>query len=704
MSIPLRILIVEDSEDDTQLLLRALTQGGFAPFHERVETAEAMARALHEKEWDAIIADYVLPNFSAPEAMRVIREGGRDFPFIIVSGKIGEDVAVEAMKAGAHDYLLKGNLARLAAVVRREIEEARVRAERRKVEQNYKALFEQMLSAIAVHEIILDDDGKPCDFRFLDANPMFEEMTGLRRADIIGRRVREVLPNIEPYWIERYGHAAMTGQPVQFEDYSADLDRYYEVRAFQTEPGKFAVVFNNTTARHRAEEALRQSEKRYRSMFENMINGFVLYETVKDARGDVIDVRYIEINPAFERILGLKRKDVIGKTLLEVFPKVDPKNIREYSEVAAGGASITVERYRYDTGQYFDTFLYCPQPGHVAAIFQDITDRRRAEIRQKARLDLLSGLNRAKTIDECLPLVCNAAVNAQLFRRALFLMSSPEGHIPYFCFCGFDKSLEKRLRGGRGPDVNNLKSIMRPKMQIDDAILIAAEDALAVAERFQIVPAAAGQQAGGRWENGDVLLVPIKIVKGEIEGWFWLDSPYNPENPVIESVTYIEDITTTVTLRIHQIRLIQELAAEQKALEEKNIALREILATIEVEKRNIRRQVAEIVDEVILPAATKMLRSNNTVNMAYYNLLLNNLRELSETSGSALYSYSKLSPREQEICTLIRNGSTSKEIAEALGIAPVTVLKHREIIRKKLGLTNRSINLVTHLRGLQNPD
>jgi DNA-binding CsgD family transcriptional regulator len=159
-----------------------------------------------------------------------------------------------------------------------------------------------------------------------------------------------------------------------------------------------------------------------------------------------------------------------------------------------------------------------------------------------------------------------------------------------------------------------------------------------------------------------------------------------------------------VAFKIYQIRLNRELAAEQKALEEKNIALREILASIEVEKRDIRRQVAEVVDEVLLPAATRMVRKNNTLNLAYYNLLINNLKELAAASGSVLYSYSKLSPREQEISSLIKNGATSKEIAEALGIAPVTVFKHREIIRKKLGLTNKSVNLVTHLRNLQKED
>ncbi|MDQ3942871.1 MAG: response regulator, partial [Actinomycetota bacterium] len=102
---PLRVLVVEDSEDDALLILRELRRGGYEPEYERVETPIAMKKALAERDpWDVIISDYRLPRFGAPEALSVWRASGSEAPFIIVSGKIGEDVAVEAMKAGAHDY------------------------------------------------------------------------------------------------------------------------------------------------------------------------------------------------------------------------------------------------------------------------------------------------------------------------------------------------------------------------------------------------------------------------------------------------------------------------------------------------------------------------------------------------------------------------------------------------------------------------
>src|SRR5688500_14143257 len=114
MKIPLRVLVVEDSEFDARILINMLKKGGYDPVFERVETRPAMETALKNKTWDVILSDYNMPEFSAPDALKLLQETGLDLPFIIVSGGIGEDTAVAAMKAGAHDYLMKGNLARLA--------------------------------------------------------------------------------------------------------------------------------------------------------------------------------------------------------------------------------------------------------------------------------------------------------------------------------------------------------------------------------------------------------------------------------------------------------------------------------------------------------------------------------------------------------------------------------------------------------------
>ena len=136
MTKQLHILIVEDSEDDALLLLRELKQGGYEPVYERSETPESMKAALEKGRWDIIISDYILPGFSGLAALDLLKQSGQDLPFIIVSGNIGEDIAVAAMKAGAHDYIIKGNLKRLVPAVERELREAEVRRLQKRAEEN----------------------------------------------------------------------------------------------------------------------------------------------------------------------------------------------------------------------------------------------------------------------------------------------------------------------------------------------------------------------------------------------------------------------------------------------------------------------------------------------------------------------------------------------------------------------------------------
>ena len=135
MGIPLRVLIVEDSVDDTELILRQLRRAGYDPVSERVQTAEAMKAALEREYWNLVVSDYSMPQFDAPTALNLLNQSGRDIPFIVVSGSIGEDIAVAMMKTGAHDYILKQNLTRFVPAVQRELREAENRRQQRLTEQ-----------------------------------------------------------------------------------------------------------------------------------------------------------------------------------------------------------------------------------------------------------------------------------------------------------------------------------------------------------------------------------------------------------------------------------------------------------------------------------------------------------------------------------------------------------------------------------------
>ena len=140
-------------------------------------------------------------------------------------------------------------------------ERKRAEEERRRIEQNYETLFREMLDGFALHEIICDKDQKPIDYRFLAVNPAFEKMTELRSEDVIGRTVLDVLPGTEPYWIDTYGSVALTGDPVFFENFSSEIDKYFEVTAFRPTPGQFACIFQDITDRKKAENALKAREE-----------------------------------------------------------------------------------------------------------------------------------------------------------------------------------------------------------------------------------------------------------------------------------------------------------------------------------------------------------------------------------------------------------------------------------------------------------
>ena len=174
---PLRVLIVEDVEDDALLMIHELRRGGFEPFFERVETREALRAALRDREWDVLLADYRLPGFNGLDALGDLKATGLDIPFLLVSGTVEEETSIAAMRAGARDYLQKGKLGRLVAVVRREIHEA----ERRRQQQRLSTAIEQVAEIV----FITDPDGT---IRYV--NPAFEKTTGYSPREALGQNPR----------------------------------------------------------------------------------------------------------------------------------------------------------------------------------------------------------------------------------------------------------------------------------------------------------------------------------------------------------------------------------------------------------------------------------------------------------------------------------------------------------------------------------
>ncbi len=145
--LPLSVLMVEDSADDAELLLRELLRRGFSPIATRVDTGEALSAALRTRAWDIVISDNSMPGFSGGEALRVVKQAAPDVPFIVVSGTLSEEHAVDAMRAGASDFVTKSKLHRLAPIVERELQESARRAERRRMAETLAEVQQQLRQA-----------------------------------------------------------------------------------------------------------------------------------------------------------------------------------------------------------------------------------------------------------------------------------------------------------------------------------------------------------------------------------------------------------------------------------------------------------------------------------------------------------------------------------------------------------------------------
>ena len=303
---PVRLLLVEDSENDAMLLLRELRRGGYEPLYERVYTPEEMERALEEasargEPHEVVVSDYYMPRFRAPDALELLRGLGYDVPFIVVSGKIGEDAAVEIMRAGANDYLTKENMARLCPAIERELKEAGVRRERARAEEalvrseiRFRRLVEQAADAMFVHDL---------EGRLVDVNNRACESLGYPREELLGMSVADVEVGHDPASLRDLWDEVSTGAPLTLEGTHRRRDGTVfpvEVRIGMFEDGGSPLVLalaRDVTGRREAEKRVRETEVRYRTLVEQI--PAVTY--VQNPFGEKL-VTYV--SPQTESVLG----------------------------------------------------------------------------------------------------------------------------------------------------------------------------------------------------------------------------------------------------------------------------------------------------------------------------------------------------------------------------------------------------------------
>jgi len=247
----------------------------------------------------------------------------------------------------------------------------------RQSEERFRLLFENMEEGFALQEIILDDSGSPVDFRFLDVNRAYERHTGMKSEDCIGRTVREVMPGVDRLQIENYGKVALTGEPLIFEYYSKAFARHLRVHAFSPRKGQFATTFEDVSDIRQAEMALRDSEEKYRVVFNNQMYAMAII--------DPNSLRILDINAAFSRTFGYSRDELLGGMIVPDLNVDYEAPIKNKDRTLQSGSSYVPLRYhRRKDGTIFPAEIYVElfnwQGQQVMlSVSMDISERMEAE-------------------------------------------------------------------------------------------------------------------------------------------------------------------------------------------------------------------------------------------------------------------------------------------------------------------------------------
>lgn len=425
------------------------------------------------------------------------------------------------------------------------------------------------------------------------------------------------------------------------------------------------------------ESDLKESVSKYRALFEKMLNGYALHEIICDENGNPVDYRYLDVNPAFESITGFKARDILGKRVLEIVPEMDLFLLETYGKVALTGEPVSFDFYNSITGRTFMITAYQPKKKQFACIFQNVTEQKRAE------KELKESEERYKEIVEG--------------TDDLIIKVDNNGRIV------FANYMANRIFGLPQSDIIG--------MHISKCIHPDDKDYT----RKCIDEAVEKKASRTTFENRQVSR------KGEIRHLLWTSNfHYDQEGNLIEVISIARDITRRrkmevdlekardlleqrVKERTEELKQVNEALYEKTFnLQEVNTALKVLLERREKDKDDLGEKVLLNVKELLIPYVSKLKNGPLTENQKnYVELMESGLEEIISSFARRLTSrYMNITPRELQVANLVKDGKTSKEIAEVLSTTERTVVAHRTNLRKKLRLEKKS-NLRTYLLSLQ---
>jgi PAS domain S-box-containing protein len=416
-----KLMIVEDEwviADDLRVCLERMEYEVLSV----VTRGEEAVKKAEEERPDLIIMDIMLSgDMSGIEAAGQIRTRFH-IPQIYVTAYADDHMLEKAKITEPLGYLIKPfDDKELHAVIEMALYKSKMEKQLRESEEKYRRFFTTVPSGWAFHKIIVDENGKPVDYIFLEVNAAFEKLTGLKKENIIGKRITEVLPGTEKDpadWIGKYGEVALTGNTLQCENYSEAAGRWFSISASSPEQGYFIVVLDDITEKKQAEEALRESEERFQGAFDSAAIGISLVSP---------EGRWLKVNEALCDIVGYSEEELLAHSFQDItHPEDLNADLAYVKQMLAGNIRHfhMEKRYIHKEGHLVWVLLSVSlvwdnegNPLYFVSQVQDITGRKMAEreLAQRSELaelgaDIGSALTKGKTLRDTLKLCCDEFV------------------------------------------------------------------------------------------------------------------------------------------------------------------------------------------------------------------------------------------------------------------------------------------------------
>lgn len=264
----LSIIFLEDNEDDAELIKRHLSKSGLKFAYRVVDTRKEYIKALNEIKPSLILSDYTLPTFNGMQALEVRKDMVPHVPFVLVTGSLNEDIAVECMKAGADDYVIKQNMTRLVPAIeaaiakqdnirhKKEAEKALIESER-----TFRKLYSNMNEGVSLYKLVFDKEGNAVNYRVVSVNRQFEKIVNLVESNIVGKLATEITNNPLPFNVKEYRKVANEVKTLLFETWYEPMKKQLLISVSPWEVNGFAAIITDITAIKKAEDILRREKE-----------------------------------------------------------------------------------------------------------------------------------------------------------------------------------------------------------------------------------------------------------------------------------------------------------------------------------------------------------------------------------------------------------------------------------------------------------